>query len=161
MFTLLLIVSGAQPNVPYSTGQTDGTVSILAFSDRAVRLRADRMAAMSTERSLESITAEDFQGSRGSRFRLTGGSPEGGSGEAFEAELAEVTKHTARASDTFRAPFSILFHGPLQPVMPQGIYRVEHEQLDAMDLFLVPVGPDEPPVPGQAPTAMRYEAVFG
>jgi len=115
---------------------------------------------VSTERSLESLTAEDFQGFRGSRFRLTDGSPEGGSGEAFEAELAEVTEYTASAPGTSRTPFSLVFHGPLVPVHPQGMYRLEHEHHGGLDLFLVPIGPNETS-PGEDPTAMRYEAVFG
>lgn len=112
---------------------------------------------MPDDRSLQTLTAEDFRPHQGTRIRLTGGSPPG----SVEAELAEVAEHAGGARGTSRVPFSVLFHGPLQPVMPQGLYRVEHEQLGAMDLFLVPVGPDEPSGPGQAPTAMRYEAVFG
>ena len=80
---------------------------------------------------------------------------------SLDAELAEVTEHGAAASGRFRAPFSVTFHGPLQPVLPQGSYRVQHEKLGALELFIVPVGPDEPDDPGQPPTAMRYEAVFG
>ena len=116
---------------------------------------------MSDDRSLQTLTAEDFRGHQGTRFRLTGGSPPGGSPVTIETELVEVTEHVDSAPGTFRAPFSVLFHGPLQPVMPQGIYRVEHEQLGTLELFIVPVGPDEPRAPGQGPTAMCYEAVFG
>jgi hypothetical protein len=117
------------------------------------------MARVPDDRSLQTLTAGDFRGHVGTRFRLTGGPLPDGSAVGVEAELVEVTEHGAPG--TFRAPFSVLFHGPLQPVMPQGIYRVEHEQLGTMDLFIVPVGPDEPSVPGRAPVAMRYEAVFG
>jgi hypothetical protein len=52
-----------------------------------------------------------------------------------------------------RAPFSIVFRGPRDPVLPQQIYRMEHAALGAFDLFLVPIGPDR--------EGMRYEAVFG
>ena len=119
------------------------------------------MAAVSDGRSLQTLTAEDFRGHQGTRFRLTGGSPPGNSPVYIEADLVEVTEHVASATGTLRAPFSVLFHGPLEPVMPQGIYRLEHQQLGTLELFIVPVGPDEPRVPGEAPTAMRYEAVFG
>ena len=112
---------------------------------------------MPDDRSLQTLTAADFRVHQGTRFRLTGGSPPG----TVEAELAEVAEHAAGAPGQSRTPFSVQFHGPLQPVLPQGIYRVEHEQFGTLELFLVPVGPDEPRVPGQAPTAMRYEAVFG
>lgn len=116
---------------------------------------------MSDDRSLQTLTAEDFRPHQGTRFRLTGGSPPARSPVTIETELVEVTEHGASAPGSFRAPFSVLLHGPLQPVMAQGIYRLEHEQLGTMDLFIVPVGPDEPSAPGQAPTAMRYEVVFG
>ena len=119
------------------------------------------MTLMSTGRSLETLTAEDFRDIRGSRLRLTGGPREGGSPASFDVELADVTEHPAGASGTFRIPFSVLFHGAFEPVMPQGIYRLEHEKLGTVEFFIVPVGPNEPSAPGEAATAMRYEAVFG
>lgn len=119
------------------------------------------MTAVSTGDSLETLTAEDFRAHQGTRFRLTAGPYDGGSPVSLDAELAEVTEHSPRPPGRFRAPFSVLFHGPLRPVAPQGIYRVEHEQLGTLELFIVPVGPDEPADPRQAPSAMRYEAVFG
>lgn len=116
---------------------------------------------MTNGRSLETLTAGDFRGAQGTRFRLTGASPEGGdSAISIEAELADVTENPAGAMGTFRIPFSVVFHGPLEPVMPQGSYRVEHEHFGSVELFLVPIGPNEVP-PGENPTAMRYEAVFG
>lgn len=69
------------------------------------------------------------------------------------AELVEVTDLAATAPDGVRAPFSVVFSGPSEPVLPQGIHTVEHEQLGTLELFLVPIGPGE--------EGMRYEAVFG
>jgi hypothetical protein len=37
-------------------------------------------------------------------------------------------------------------------VWPQRIYRVEHEALDPLDLFLVPIGPRD--------GGMQYQAIF-
>ena len=122
---------------------------------------ADKMAPVPDDRSLQTLTAEDFRPHRGTRFRITAGAPESGSAVSLDLELAEVTEHSAAASGAPRIPFSVLLHGPLRPVMRQGIYRLEHEKLGTLELFIVPVGPDEPSAPGQAPTAMRYEAVFG
>jgi hypothetical protein len=51
-----------------------------------------------------------------------------------------------------RVPFALLFHGPQTPILPQRIYRLEHDALGTFDLFLVPLGPDA--------RGMRYEAVF-
>jgi hypothetical protein len=113
------------------------------------------------ERSLETLTAADFRGSQGARFRLTGGPAGGGTPVSFEAELADVTEYPAGAAGAFRTPFSVLFHGPLEPVMPQGTYRVSHERFGELDLFIVPVGPHASAESEGAPAAMRYEAVFG
>ena len=47
-----------------------------------------------------------------------------------------------------RAPFSVVFEGGPSPPLPQRIYRVEHDGLGALEIFLVPIAAD------------RYEAVF-
>lgn len=49
-------------------------------------------------------------------------------------------------------PFSLTFEAPADPALPQCIYRVEHPELDAMDIFLVPVA--------RTATGLHYEAVF-
>lgn len=51
-----------------------------------------------------------------------------------------------------RVPFSLLFNGPLQPIMPQMIYRLEHAQLGSLEIFMVPVGPNA--------DGMQYEVIF-
>ena len=51
-----------------------------------------------------------------------------------------------------RAPFSLVFRGPRDRVLPQRIYRLAHAEMGEFELFLVPIGPD-----GEG---MRYEAVF-
>jgi hypothetical protein len=86
------------------------------------------LISVTDERSLETLTAKDFRDHRGTRLRLTAGSPEGGQSVSVEAKLAEVSEYTEGARGTFRAPFSVLFHGPVQPVLPQGIYRLEGER---------------------------------
>jgi uncharacterized protein DUF6916 len=117
------------------------------------------MTAVSTGPSLQTLTAGDFRPHLGTMFRMTG-APYGGEPAAIDAELAEVTEHPADPSGRYRSPFSVLFCGPLQPVLLQGIYRLEHEHLGELDLFIVPVGPGELGAAGQPQTAMRYEAVF-
>jgi hypothetical protein len=49
--------------------------------------------------------------------------------------------------------FSLTFEAAAEPALPQRIYRLEHPQLDAMDLFLVPVA--------RTAAGLHYEAVFG
>src|SRR4051794_10341037 len=51
-----------------------------------------------------------------------------------------------------RTPFSLVFHGPRDFLLPQRIYHLEHATLGSFDLFLVPLGPQA--------QSMRYEAVF-
>jgi hypothetical protein len=112
---------------------------------------------MPDRRALDTLTAADFRACKDTGFRVTGRSP-----APVEATLVEVTELAAGGNGAFRGPFSVLFHGPLEPVLPQGIYLVEHDRLGRLELFLVPVGPDDTPAAGQAAaTVMRYEAVFG
>lgn len=48
--------------------------------------------------------------------------------------------------------FSIFFHGPPDPFMPQGIRKLKHRELGELSLFLVPIGQDK--------DGFEYEAVF-
>ena len=98
---------------------------------------------------LDDFTVETFRGRIGDRFRISG---HGAS--VVEAELTEATAGDAAESPRAgeRRPFSLVFRGPLEPILPQQIYRFEHDALGAFDLFIVPIGPDE--------SGMQYEAVF-
>ncbi len=51
-----------------------------------------------------------------------------------------------------REPFSLIFLGPMTTVLPQKTYLVEHEKMGAMEIFLVPIGPNG--------NGMQYQAVF-
>ena len=90
---------------------------------------------------LETLTVGHFAALRGQRFRIA---PDGA--PAFEAELVEVTEIPREPGG--RAPFSLVFEGGPDPPLPQRIYRVEHGELGALEIFLVPIAPG------------RYEAVF-
>lgn len=71
-----------------------------------------------------------------------------------ELVLSEAIEMGAAPQDTqYRRAFSVVFVGPAQPILPQRIYRVEHEDMGALDLFLVPLGPNRE-------GRMRYETVF-
>lgn len=70
-------------------------------------------------------------------------------------ELIEVKRLGAsRVGNTpaVRAPFSLIFRDSTADALPQSIYRLEHDQLGTLEIFLVPIGPDE--------QGMRYQAVF-
>jgi hypothetical protein len=102
---------------------------------------------------LESFDRDTFAGRVGERFRLD----LDGAG-TLELELVEFTDLSPRSAGprrpdgTRRSPFSLEFRGPRDPVLPQRIYRLEHEALGGFDLFLVPVGRDQ--------AGTRYEAIF-
>jgi hypothetical protein len=96
-------------------------------------------------RDLESLTAADFSPFRQDSFRIRAAPA-----EAFEVELIEVSE--AAGGDSSRSSFSLVFRGGPSPPLPQRIYRVEHDGLGALDIFLVPLGPDA--------VGQRYEAVF-
>ena len=48
--------------------------------------------------------------------------------------------------------FSIYFDGPPDHRLPQGLYHLDHADMEGLDLFLVPIAGDE--------KSLRYEAVF-
>jgi hypothetical protein len=65
-----------------------------------------------------------------------------------ELELLEVSD----GSTDGHVNFSLLFRGPLQPLLLQQIYPVEHDRLGRFDLFIVPIRRDA--------HGLYYEAVF-
>jgi hypothetical protein len=97
---------------------------------------------------LADLTAEDFRPLLHERFALSGGaqSEHNGGAVSFEVELVEVTVIPREPNG--RAPFSLEFQGDPAFTLAQGIYRVEHERLGALEIFLVPIAHG------------RYEAVF-
>jgi hypothetical protein len=95
---------------------------------------------------LEDFTVTTFAERVGETFRVGDGA------EAVEMELLEANEAPGR-SEAVRVPFSIVFRGPVEPVLPQRTYRFEHDALGVFELFIVPIGPDE--------SGMQYEAVFG
>jgi hypothetical protein len=93
--------------------------------------------------TLERLTADDFALRRQERFALSAG------GGALDLVLAEVH---ALGPGVNRQAFSLIFHGPLAPILPQAIYRLQNPAMGTLELFLVPLGPR-----GEL---VRYEAAF-
>jgi len=95
---------------------------------------------------LAELTADDFAAHSGSRYLLR----VAGAAEPIELELVEVTGgHGPRRGGR---PFSLVFRGPRSPSLPQAQYRLEHEAMGALEIFLVPIALD--------PRGLCYEAVF-
>ena len=75
----------------------------------------------------------------------------------LELTLGVVEPHGTRvprpdAPHLRTEPFSLLFLGPLRPVLPQRTWDLAHPVLGTLGVFLVPLGPES--------GRMRYEAVF-
>lgn len=95
---------------------------------------------------LQHLTPSSFEALVGTSFRIHYG------GESpLEAVLYEVKRHEQHPGPR-SDPFSVFFRGAPRPILPQSIYSVEHETMGALEIFLVPIGPDA--------QGMRYEAVF-
>jgi hypothetical protein len=98
-------------------------------------------------RMLESLTIGDFSERVGEEFRIIGRDA------PVVLTLVEATDLSRpEAPGPRRSPFSLVFRGPLSPVLPQRTYALEHASLGRLEIFLVPIGPDA--------SGMRYEAVF-
>ncbi len=95
---------------------------------------------------IESFTSDLFSGRTGEVFRIRLDAA-----RSIDARLVGVEER-ARHAHAGRTPFTLLFRGPTDAVLPQRIYPMEHPELGAFELFLVTVGPDA--------EGMRYEAVF-
>ena len=100
---------------------------------------------------LEGLTATSFLPAVGETFVL-----DAGDAGRLDLELVDVRLHQpdAPAQDPSgaRAPFSLAFRGPAEPILPQRIYRVEHDSVGAIEIFLVPIAHDD--------AGTTYEAVF-
>jgi hypothetical protein len=94
----------------------------------------------------ETLTKENWTKLQGENFQVDTGNP-----DPLMMKLAAVSGYGHRLGGN-REAFSLLFCGPLQPVLPQRIYQVAHAGIGSQDIFLVPIGPQA--------GGMGYEAVF-
>jgi hypothetical protein len=90
------------------------------------------------------FTIEMFEGHQNSKFRMH-------YGDSQTAELELVSVKDVGSSER-QKQFSLRFLGPMDAPIAQGIYRVDHDKLGALDLFLVPIARDS--------SGVSYEAIF-
>jgi hypothetical protein len=100
---------------------------------------------------LDRLTADTFTPAVGDTFALDAGDAGHLHVELVEARLQRPGEPAADEAGA-RAPFSLLFRGPAEPVLPQQIYRLEHESIGPLEIFIVPVSHDQ--------SGTIYEAVF-
>lgn len=73
--------------------------------------------------------------------------------EAFEIQLAEANLLGGDVLPTSgRLPFGLLFVDAQNRMVPQGIYRLTHAALGSLDVFMVPLQPDQ--------QGTRFEVIF-
>lgn len=74
----------------------------------------------------------------------------------IENEIPVCALRLMEISERTRTPqqeiFSLMFHGPAEPFVPQGMRRLRHDKLGELELFLVPVGKEK--------DGFEYQAVF-
>ena len=83
------------------------------------------------------ITLDTFTPAVGEAFIV-----DGEEGATVELLLVEAT-HKDAGPHAPRPAFSLLFHGPADPLLPQATYRFQHASLGEMEIFIVPLGRDE------------------
>ena len=96
---------------------------------------------------LDQATVEEFAPFVGHGFAV-----DAGEAGALELELVAAIPGAYPAPEGARQPFTLKFLGPGDPILPQRIYRLDHERLGAIEIFIVPVARDE--------GGTSYEAVF-
>jgi uncharacterized protein DUF6916 len=87
---------------------------------------------------------ETFSKYLNTKFRVTYGES-----LALETEPSKVSELQLGGQ---QERFSILFLGPREPLLNQGIYAFDHDQMGGFTLFIVPIRRDE--------DGALYEAVF-
>lgn len=97
---------------------------------------------------LDQLTAAAFAPHRGTLFKIAGGDA-----TDLDLRLDDVEALPAQPNAPRSEPFVLVFTGPAQPRLDQGIHRLSHRALGELEIFLVPIGYG-------ADGGLLYEAVF-
>jgi hypothetical protein len=78
-------------------------------------------------------------------------------GSKVDLQLIEAEEHAThklpQPGGAMYEQFSLVFAGPLQPQLPQQIYRFEHGHIGQFEMFMVPVL-------SRDPERMHYQCIF-
>ena len=96
---------------------------------------------------LADLTLATFEPLVGDGFALQIGA---GEGEAIELVLESATKSGEWPGG--RDPFSLVFRGPQNPLLPQATYGLRHPGLGLVEIFIVPIASDA--------AGAAYQAIF-
>ena len=92
---------------------------------------------------LGALTLQVFEPLVGTTFRIS---------EPAQVELVLAEASSAGEWPGGREPFRLHFSGPREPLLEQSIYRLEHAELNALEIFIVPIRRDD--------QSTTYEAIF-
>ena len=96
---------------------------------------------------LDKVRREEFAACINQDFEIATGA------EPLVLQLSEAQPLTERVHrGPNREPFSLVFRGPAQLRLPQGIYKMNNAHLGEMEIFLVQIAADQ--------TSSSFEAVF-
>ncbi len=93
---------------------------------------------------LDKLTCADFEKYLEQEFKVAS--------DEVEMTLKLVEAKIMGQGQREGGSFSLLFSGPAEPMLEQGLIPLEHSELGKLELFMVPVGPGV----GE----LDYEAVF-
>jgi hypothetical protein len=93
---------------------------------------------------LEKLTREIFARYLNTHFQV--------GGEAAHSAALELVEASATPAPPSYEAFSIVFRGPSDRPLPQGMHRFYHDAIGTFDLFTVPIRRDQ--------HGLYYEAVF-
>lgn len=93
---------------------------------------------------MDNLTAADFSKHLNTNFKVFRADD-----EIFEAKLVEIEE---LRNDHFIYSFAVEFLFPRDFGLEQRIYKLEHPEMEPMELFMVPVW--------QTDTEVRFEAIF-
>ena len=95
---------------------------------------------------LDALTKDDWAKYLDENFQI-----QAENADEYTVKLTNVSGY-GRSMGGEREAYSLLFCGPMMPVLPQQIYRVSNPKIGELQIFLVPIGPQA--------EGMGYEAVF-
>lgn len=99
------------------------------------------------------FTYDDFADHTGEQFLARVPEGDATSVPLILAEVSRTGEVGGQGPDgSRREQFSLLFRGPADPRLSQGLWLLEHDTMGESALFLVPLGPDA--------DGPRYEAAF-
>lgn len=98
---------------------------------------------------LKDLTVDHFAAHKDQGFRC-----DPGDGDTFELKLdeAQEIRTAQKPKEGQRKSFSVVFKGPKDKPLEQGLVHLKHDEVGSHDLFLVPVHEDD--------DGRYYEAVF-